>query len=57
MRYLHRLQKAPIEKDGKRVTIRAHVGGQIGRVVQPTAVAFLQTGVNTAPDPPNSQKV
>ena len=40
IRDLDRLQEATIEKDGKRVTTRTHVEGQVGRVFQAAGVAL-----------------
>lgn len=40
IRDLDRLQEATIEKDGKRVTTRTHVSGQVGRVFQAAGVAL-----------------
>ena len=39
IRDLDRLQEATIEKDGKRLTMRTHVEGQVGRVSQAAGVA------------------
>ena len=36
---LHRLQEATINKDGKRITTRPPVAGQVGRVFQAAGVA------------------
>ena len=47
LRDLDRLQEATIEKDGKRITTRTAVTGQVGRVFQATGVAL----------PPNLRKV
>ena len=51
IRDLDRLQEATIEKDGKRVTTRKPVSGQVGRVFQPPASPCRPTGANTPPDP------
>ena len=40
IRDLDRLQEATIEKDGKRVTTRTHVEGQVGRVFQAVGIAL-----------------
>ena len=40
IRDLDRLQEATIEKDGKRVTTRTYVEGQVGRVFQAAGVAL-----------------
>ena len=40
IRDLDRLQEATIEKDGKRVTTRTHVEGQVGRVFQAAGVGL-----------------
>ena len=39
LRDLDRLQEATIEKDGKRITTRTAVAGQVGRVFQAAGVA------------------
>ncbi|RWO23233.1 MAG: hypothetical protein EOS10_33850 [Mesorhizobium sp.] len=36
------LQEATIEKDGKRITTRTHVKGQVGSVFQAAGVALPQ---------------
>ncbi|MER8427877.1 hypothetical protein [Mesorhizobium sp. M1403] len=41
-RDLDRLQEAMIEKDGKRITTRTHVKGQVGSVFQAAGVALPQ---------------
>ena len=46
IRDLDRLQEATIEKDGKRVTTRTHVTGQVGKIFQAAGVAL----------PPNSRE-
>ena len=46
LRDLDRLQQATIEKDGKRITTRTAVAGQVGRVFQATGIAL----------PPNFQE-
>ena len=43
IRDLDRLQEATIEKDGKRVTTRTPVSGQVGRVFQATGIALPPT--------------
>jgi transposase len=40
IRDLDRLQEATIEKDGKRITTRTHVEGQVGRVFQAARIAL-----------------
>ncbi len=40
LRDLDRLQEATIEKDGRRITTRTHVAGQVGAVFQAAAVAL-----------------
>ena len=40
LRDLDRLQEATIEKDGKRITTRTAVAGQVGRVFQAAGVAL-----------------
>ncbi len=40
IRDLDRLQEAAIEKDGKRVTTRTHVVGQVGKVFQAVGIAL-----------------
>ncbi len=40
IRDLDRLQEAAIEKDGKRVTTRTHVAGQVGKVFQAVGIAL-----------------
>ncbi len=40
IRDLDRLQEATIEKDGKRVTTRTHVSGQVGKVFQAAGIAL-----------------
>ena len=40
IRDLDRLQEATIEKDGKRITTRTHVEGQVGRVFQAAGIAL-----------------
>ena len=40
IRDLDRLQEATIEKDGKRITTRTQVAGQVGLVFQATGVAL-----------------
>ena len=40
IRDLDRLQEATIEKDGKRVTTRTPVSGQVGRVFQAAGIAL-----------------
>lgn len=40
LRDLDRLQEATIEKDGKRITTRTHVAGQVGSVFQAAGVAL-----------------
>ncbi len=40
IRDLDRLQEATIENDGKRVTTRTHVEGQVGRVFQAAGIAL-----------------
>jgi transposase len=40
IRDLDRLQEATVEKDGKRITTRTHVEGQVGRVFQAAGVAL-----------------
>jgi hypothetical protein len=40
LRHLDRLQEATIEKDGKRITTRTPVAGQVGRVFQAAGVAL-----------------
>ena len=40
IRDLDRLQEATIEKDGKRITTRTHVEGQLGRVFQAAGIAL-----------------
>ncbi|RWA78092.1 MAG: IS1634 family transposase [Mesorhizobium sp.] len=42
LRDLDRLQEATIEKDGKRITTRTHVKGQVGSVFQAAGVALPQ---------------
>jgi hypothetical protein len=42
LRDLDRLQEATIEKDGKRVTTRTYVTGQVGSVFQAAGVALPQ---------------
>ena len=43
IRDLDRLQKATIEKDGKRITTRTPVSGQVGRVFQAAGIALPPT--------------
>jgi hypothetical protein len=40
MRDLDRLQEATIEKDGKRITTRTPVAGQVGHVFKAVGVAL-----------------
>ena len=40
IRDLDRLQEATIERDGKRITTRTHVEGQVGRVFQAAGIAL-----------------
>ena len=40
IRDLDRLQQVTIEKDGKRVTTRTHVAGQVGKVFQAVGIAL-----------------
>ena len=40
IRHLDRLQEATIKKDGKRVTTRTHIEGQVGRVFQAAGIAL-----------------
>ncbi len=40
IRDLDRLQEATIEKDGKRITTRTHVEGQVGKVFQAVGIAL-----------------
>ena len=40
IRDLDRLQEATIEKDGKRITTRTHVAGQVGKVFQAVGIAL-----------------
>ena len=40
IRDLDRLQQATIEKDGKRITTRTHVEGQIGKVFRAAGIAL-----------------
>jgi transposase len=40
LRDLDRLQEATIEKDGKRITTRTHVAGQVGSVFQAAGIAL-----------------
>jgi hypothetical protein len=40
LRDLDRLQEATIEKDGKRITTRTHVTGQVGSVFQAAGIAL-----------------
>jgi transposase len=40
IRDLDRLQEATIEKDGKRITTRTHIKGQVGRVFQAAGIAL-----------------
>ena len=40
LRDLDRLQEATIEKDGKRITTRTAVTGQVGRIFQAAGVAL-----------------
>jgi hypothetical protein len=40
LRDLDRLQEATVEKDGKRITTRTAVAGQVGRVFQATGIAL-----------------
>ncbi len=40
IRDLDRLQEATIEKDGKRITTRTHVEGQVGKVFQALGIAL-----------------
>jgi transposase len=40
IRDLDRLQEATIEKDGKRITTRTHVEGQVGRVFQAARITL-----------------
>ncbi|MCY3671047.1 MAG: hypothetical protein OXH14_08185 [Alphaproteobacteria bacterium] len=40
IRDLDRLQQATIDKDGKRITTRTHVQGQIGKVFRATGIAL-----------------
>ena len=51
IRDLDRLQEATIEKDGKRITTRTHVEGQVGGSSRPPASRCRPTGANTPPDP------
>ena len=46
IRHLDRLQQVTIEKDGKRVTTRTHVQGQVGKVFRAVGIAL----------PPNSRE-
>jgi hypothetical protein len=41
LRDLDRLQEATIDKDGKRITTRTPVTGQVGRVFQAAGIALL----------------
>jgi hypothetical protein len=45
MRDLDRLQEATIEKDGKRITTRTHVSGQVGSVFQAVGVALSKNWI------------
>jgi hypothetical protein len=49
LRDLDRLQEAPIEKDGKRITTRTTVAGQVGRVFQAAGIALPPKLYNTPP--------
>ena len=40
IRDLDRLQQATIEKDGKRITTRTHVQGQVGKVFRTAGIAL-----------------
>ena len=40
IRDLDRLQQATIEKDGKRITTRTHVEGQVGKVFRAAGIAL-----------------
>ena len=40
IRDLDRLQEAAIEEDGKRVTTRTHIAGQVGKVFQAVGIAL-----------------
>ncbi|RWA78334.1 MAG: hypothetical protein EOQ31_35410 [Mesorhizobium sp.] len=55
---LDRLQEATIEKDGKRITTRTHVKGQVGSVFQAVGVALPQNIENRPLERrPNPQNV
>ena len=57
IRDLDRLQEATIEKDGKRVTTRTHVEGQVAASSRPPAARSRPTGANTPPDPSPPENV
>ncbi len=56
IRDLDRLQQAPLEKDGKRITTRPPVEGQGGKGFQALGSALPPTGANTKPDPRHNQR-
>lgn len=57
LRHLDRLQEATIDKDGKRITTRTPVAGQVGRVFQPPASHSLPIPAPFSPDPRPPQNV
>ena len=56
IRDLDGLQEATMEKDGKRVTTRTHVEGQMRRDFQATDIASSRPSVANTPPDPHRQK-
>jgi hypothetical protein len=50
LRDLDRLQEATIEKDGKRITTRTAVAGQVGSVFQAAGIALQRSLFDVAPN-------